>query len=161
VGDDARTVVPDKTIAEIDIRLVPESDGKRLLELFKKHLQNQGFYLTENEPTAEERQKFPDIIRFETGGIMPAFRTPIDNIYTTWLTQVLNRNSDEKVIKVRISGGTVPIAPFVNELKIPAITVPMVNPDNNQHSPNENLELEQVLYGLKTFYSLFTTPIQN
>lgn len=161
VGDDARTVVPDKTIAEIDIRLVPESDGKKLLELFKKHLQNQGFYLTENEPTAEERQKFPDIIRFETGGIMPAFRTPIDNIYTTWLTQVLNRNSDEKVIKVRISGGTVPIAPFVNELKIPAITVPMVNPDNNQHSPNENLELEQVLYGLKTFYSLFTTPIQN
>lgn len=161
VGDDARTVVPDKTIAEIDIRLVPESDGKRLLELFKKHLQSQGFYITENEPTVEERQKFPDIIRFEAGSIMPAFRTPIDNPYTTWLTQVLNQHSDEKVIKVRISGGTVPIAPFVNELKIPAITVPMVNPDNNQHSPNENLELKQVLYGLKTFYGLFTTPIQN
>ncbi|MDP2061031.1 MAG: peptidase dimerization domain-containing protein, partial [Flavobacteriaceae bacterium] len=161
VGDDARTVIPDKTITEIDIRLVPESDGKRLLELFKKHLQNQGFYITENEPTVEERQKYSDILRFETGSIMPAFRTPIDNPYTTWLTQVLNQHSDEKVIKVRISGGTVPIAPFVNELKIPAITVPMVNPDNNQHSPNENLELKQVLYGLKTFYGLFTTPIQN
>jgi len=37
----------------------------------------------------------------------------------------------------------------------------MVNPDNNQHSPNENLELKQLLYGLKTFYGLFTTPIQN
>ncbi|PKP42475.1 MAG: acetylornithine deacetylase, partial [Bacteroidetes bacterium HGW-Bacteroidetes-13] len=161
VGDDARTVVPDKTIAEIDIRLVPESDGKRLLELFKKHLQSQGFYIPENEPTVEERQKYSDILRFEAGSIMPAFRTPIDNPYTTWLTQVLNQHSDEKVIKVRISGGTVPIAPFVNELKIPAITVPMVNPDNNQHSPNENLELKQVLYGLKTFYGLFTTPIQN
>jgi len=161
VGDQARTVIPDKTIAEIDLRLVPESDGKRLLELFKKHLQNQGFYVTENDPTAEERQKFLDIIRFETGGIMPAFRTPINNPYTSWLTQILSQNSGGKVIKVRISGGTVPIAPFVNELKIPAITVPMVNADNNQHSPNENLELKQVLYGLKTFYNLFTTPIQN
>ncbi len=161
VGDDARTVIPDKTIAEIDIRLVPESDGKRLLDLFKKHLQNEGFYITENEPTVEERQKYSDILRFETGSIMPAFRTPIDNPYTTWITQVLNQHSDEKVIKVRISGGTVPIAPFVNELNIPAITVPMVNPDNNQHSPDENLELKQILYGLKTFYDLFTTPIQN
>jgi acetylornithine deacetylase/succinyl-diaminopimelate desuccinylase-like protein len=159
VGDDARTVIPDKTIAEIDIRLVPESDGKRLLELFKKHLQNQGFYITENEPTVEERQKYPDILRFETGSIMPAFRTPIDNPYTTWLTQVLNQHSDEKVIKVRISGGTVPIAPFVNELKIPAITLPMVNPDNNQHSPNENLKLENVYFGVQTFYQLLQTKM--
>lgn len=161
VGDEARTVIPDKAIAEIDIRLVPESDGKRLQELFKKHLQSQGFYVVENEPTAEERQKYADIIRFETGGIMPAFRTPIDNPYTPWLTQILSQNSGEKIVKVRISGGTVPISPFVNELKIPAITVPLVNPDNNQHSPNENLELKQVIYGLKTFYHLFTTPILN
>lgn len=161
VGDEARTVIPDKAIAEIDIRLVPESDGKRLQELFKKHLQNQGFYVVENEPTAEERHKYADIIRFETGGIMPAFRTPIDNPYTPWLTQILSQNSGEKIVKIRISGGTVPISPFVNELKIPAITVPLVNPDNNQHSPNENLELKQVIYGLKTFYNLFTTPIQN
>lgn len=161
VGADARTVIPDKTIAEIDLRLVPESDGKKLQELFKKHLQNQGFYITENEPTTAERQKYADIIRFEAGGVMDAFRTPIDNPYTDWLTKVLMEKADEKIIKIRISGGTVPIAPFVNELKIPAIIVPLVNPDNNQHSPNENLELKQVLYGLKTFYKLFTTPFQN
>ncbi|MBU2525213.1 MAG: M20/M25/M40 family metallo-hydrolase [Bacteroidetes bacterium] len=159
VGNDARTVVPDKTIAEIDIRLVPESDGQRLLDLFKKHLQDQGFYLTPNEPNAEERQKYSDIIRFETGGIMKAFRTPIDNPYTAWLTRVLKSHSEEKVIKIRISGGTVPIAPFVNELKIPAITLPMVNPDNNQHSPNENLKLENVYFGVQTFYQLLQTKI--
>jgi acetylornithine deacetylase/succinyl-diaminopimelate desuccinylase-like protein len=55
-------------------------------------------------------------------------------------------------------GGTVPIAPFVNALKIPAYIVPMVNPDNNQHSPNENLTIGQIDYGIKIFYALLSTP---
>ena len=55
-------------------------------------------------------------------------------------------------------GGTVPIAPFVNALKIPAYIVPLVNADNNQHSPNENITLGQVAYGIKFFERLLTTP---
>lgn len=39
----------------------------------------------------------------------------------------------------------------VNELKIPAYIVPMVNPDNNQHSPNENLKIGQIAYDIKAF----------
>jgi len=34
----------------------------------------------------------------------------------------------------------------------------MVNPDNNQHSPNENLKIGQIEYGIKTFYSLLSSP---
>jgi hypothetical protein len=30
----------------------------------------------------------------------------------------------------------------------------MVNPDNNQHSPNENLKIGQIAYGLRVFYAL-------
>ena len=41
----------------------------------------------------------------------------------------------------RTSGGSVPISPFVNVLNIPAVGVPTVNKDNNQHSPNENIKL--------------------
>jgi acetylornithine deacetylase/succinyl-diaminopimelate desuccinylase-like protein len=63
------------------------------------------------------------------------------------------------VIQIRTTGGTVPIAPFINELKIPAFIVPMVNPDNNQHSPNENLKIGQLAYGIKTFYGILTTKM--
>ncbi|HEY9117363.1 MAG TPA: M20/M25/M40 family metallo-hydrolase, partial [Roseivirga sp.] len=38
VGDEARTIVPDKAIATIDIRLVPESDGETLVGLVKEHI---------------------------------------------------------------------------------------------------------------------------
>jgi len=43
-------------------------------------------------------------------------------------------------------------------LNIPAYIVPLVNADNNQHSPNENITLGQVAYGIKFFERLLTTP---
>ena len=48
---------------------------------------------------------------------------------------------------------------ILNTLGIPAIILPLVNPDNNQHSPNENLRLGQINYGLQVFYSLLSTEI--
>jgi acetylornithine deacetylase/succinyl-diaminopimelate desuccinylase-like protein len=48
----------------------------------------------------------------------------------------------------------------VNALKIPAYIIPMVNPDNNQHSPNENLKIGQIEYGIKTFYKVLSTPFE-
>jgi len=56
-------------------------------------------------------------------------------------------------------GGTVPIAAFINELNIPAVIIPLVNPDNNQHSPNENLKIKNIKYGLQTFYSILSTAL--
>ena len=66
---------------------------------------------------------------------------------------------NDDVVQIRIMGGTVPIAPFINELKIPAFIVPMVNPDNNQHSPNENLKIGQLAYGIQTFYGILSNGI--
>ena len=54
-------------------------------------------------------------------------------------------------------GGTVPIARFINILKIPAVVVPLVNPDNNQHSPNENLRVGNYVDGVRTCLGILTT----
>ena len=45
-------------------------------------------------------------------------------------------------------GGTVPIAPFIEALGFPAVLMPMVNFDNNQHEENENLKLENLYEGI-------------
>ena len=47
----------------------------------------------------------------------------------------------EEPILIRTMGGSIPIAPIIDALDVPAATVPTVNMDNNQHSPNENLRL--------------------
>ena len=58
-----------------------------------------------------------------------------------------------------MSGGSIPISPFVNTLDIPAVTVPTVNRDNNQHSPNENIRLGDYRNGIKTILAILTEPL--
>ncbi len=159
VGEKARTIVPDKAVAEIDIRLVPESRGDRMKALVKEHIKKQGFYITDKEPSMEERLAHDRLVTLAEGTVTDAFRTDLDNPYGKHLVQLLNNTFKEEVVQIRIAGGTVPIAPFVNELKIPAFLLPMVNPDNNQHSPNENLKIGQIAYGLKVFYGLLSSEI--
>ncbi|PIE99862.1 MAG: acetylornithine deacetylase [Maribacter sp.] len=159
VGEKARTIVPKSATAEIDIRLVPESDGNRLKGLVKKHIQDQGFYIMDKVPTREDRLAHDKIATITEGSITNAFRTDLNSEYGGFLVDVLKKSFGEDVIQIRTMGGTVPIAPFINELKIPAFIVPMVNPDNNQHSPNENLKIGQIAYGIKAFYGILSTEM--
>ncbi|MEZ4811824.1 MAG: M20/M25/M40 family metallo-hydrolase [Allomuricauda sp.] len=157
IGEKARTIVPESATAELDLRLVVESDGNRLKKLVKDHIAKQGFYVLDHIPNKEERLAHDKVITVTEGSVTDAFRTDLDNAYGQFLVQTLKNTFGKDVIQIRTTGGTVPIAPFINELKIPAFIVPMVNPDNNQHSPNENLKIGQLAYGIKAFYGMLTT----
>ena len=157
VGDQARTIVPDKATAAIDMRLVPESNGNKLKQLVIDHIKKQGYHITTIEPTEAERKQFDNIVFVEEGSVTDAFRTDLNNVHAQKINESLTQQFNQDVVKIRIMGGTVPIVAFINELNIPAVIVPMVNPDNNQHSPNENLRIQHVFYGIEAFYSLLTT----
>lgn len=161
IGKNKRTIVPESATAELDLRLVPESDGNRLKGLVKKYIQSKGFYIIDKTPTREERMSHNKIMTFTEGSVTEAFRTDLNNPYGQFLVNTLNTTFEEEVVQIRIMGGTVPIAPFINELKIPAFIVPMVNPDNNQHSPNENLKISQIAYGIRAFYGILSSEIRN
>lgn len=159
VGKKARTIVPESATAELDLRLVPESDGTRLKDLVKKHIEKQGFHIMNTIPSRNERMTHDKIMTITEGSVTDAFRTDLTNIYGDFLVNTLKSKFGEDVVQIRIMGGTVPIAPFINELKIPAFIVPMVNADNNQHSPNENLKIGQIAYGIKVFYGILSTKM--
>ncbi|MFS4494149.1 M20/M25/M40 family metallo-hydrolase [Maribacter sp. 2308TA10-17] len=159
IGYKARTIIPESATAELDLRLVPESDGKRLKDLVKKHIEKQGFYIIDTIPTKEQRMAHDKIMTITERGVTDAFRTDLSNPYGEFLLNIIKNNFEEDVVQIRIMGGTVPISPFINELKIPAFIVPMVNPDNNQHSPNENLKIGQIAYGIEVFYGLLSTKM--
>jgi len=159
VGEKARTIVPESATAELDLRLVVESDGNRLKQLVKDHIAKQGYKVLDHEPSKEERLQFDKIVTVKERGVTDAFRTDLNDPYGIFIVNTLNNSFDKEVIQIRTMGGTVPISPFVNELKIPAFIVPVVNPDNNQHSPNENIKIGQLAYGIKTFYSILSSKI--
>ncbi|MEX0274867.1 MAG: M20/M25/M40 family metallo-hydrolase, partial [Flavobacteriaceae bacterium] len=154
VGQQARTIVPATATAELDLRLVPESDGNRLKKLVKNYIKDQGYMVLGGEPTMEQRMQHDKIVTLTERPVTPAFRTPLDNPYGQSLVKALESTFGEPPVQIRIMGGTVPIAHFISELQTPAFIVPMVNPDNNQHSPNENLKIGQIEYGIKAFYGV-------
>ncbi|MBO0322559.1 M20/M25/M40 family metallo-hydrolase [Muricauda sp. CAU 1633] len=159
IGDKARTIVPESATAELDLRLVVETDGNRLKKLVKDHITKQGYKVFDHVPTKEERMAHDKVVTITEGSVTDAFRTDLDNAYGQFLVKTLGEQFGKDVIQIRTTGGTVPIAPFINELKIPAFIVPMVNPDNNQHSPNENLKIGQLAYGIKAFYGMLTSEM--
>ncbi len=156
VGGNVTNIVPDKCIAEIDIRTVPESDPERLIMLVKGHIEAKGFYITGDEPTDEERMRYERIVKFEKPSWYRAFRTSMDSAPGKWLNSALTRAFGEEPVKLRILGGSLPVAPFINAIGAPAIIVPAVNPDNNQHGPDENLRLGNYRDGIKTMLAIFT-----
>ncbi len=156
VQKEVRTIIPGFAIAEIDIRLVPESNSDYLVNLVKNHIEAQGYHFVEGEPTDEERQKYTNLISFTYENSYKAFRTEYDTDIGVWLNKAMIRAFGKEPIRKRISGGSIPIAPFVSTLGIPAVTVPTVNSDNNQHSPNENLRLGNLKEGIRTCLAILT-----
>ncbi|WP_461445123.1 M20/M25/M40 family metallo-hydrolase [Maribacter sp.] len=154
INEKVRTIIPGWARAEIDVRLVLESDPKRLLNLIKSHVQDQGYVVIDTEPTKEERLKHHKIATLTTEISYQSFRTDFDSEVGLWLRSALGKAFGEEPIMIRMSGGSIPISPFVSTLGIPAVTVPTVNRDNNQHSPNENIRLGNYREGIKTMIAI-------
>lgn len=148
VGDEARTVIPPRATAEIDIRLVKESDAERLVGLLREHIEALGYLIIETEPTDEQRLRHPKLLKFSHEVSYGAFRSDFDSAAGRMARGGMQLLYGEEPILIRTMGGSIPIAPIVETLGIPAATVPTVNIDNNQHSPNENLRLGNFLEGI-------------
>ncbi len=159
INEKVRTIIPDWARAEIDVRLVLESDPERLLQLIKEHIQQEGYHVLDREPNEEERMTHPKIATFTTEISYQSFRTDFDSEVGLWLRRALNKAFGQEPIMIRMSGGSIPISPFVTTLGIPAVTVPTVNRDNNQHSPNENLRLGNYREGIKTMIAILTEKL--
>lgn len=159
VGAEVRTVIPASAIAEIDVRLVKAVDPERLISLIRKHIEDQGYHLLENrEPTDEERRRHPRLVSFFSEISYQAFQTDEQGETAQWLRRALTRGFNEEPVNIRLMGGSIPISPFVNTLGVPAVGVPGVQLDNNQHSPNENLRVGNYIDGIRTYLAVLTEP---
>ena len=160
-GADVRTVIPATATAEFDIRLVPESDPERLIGLLREHIEEQGYHLLDRAPDDDERMRHARLATFTSSIAYGAFRTPFDSLPGRWTNRALTKLNGEPPIRIRNFGGSIPIAPFVQVLGIPAVVVPTVNPDNNQHSPNENLRLKDFVRGIETMVAVLQEPLES
>lgn len=160
-GDKPKTVIPKIAMANIDVRLVVETDGKAQLDKVKAHIKNLGYLVLDRDPTDEERLKHKKIVKFTRSNGVNAFRTDLNSNLGTTLRKSMTEVFGEVPISIRTMGGTVPIISAVKTLDIPAIIVPMVNMDNNQHSPNENIRIGNIREGIKMCIAILQTSIND
>jgi acetylornithine deacetylase/succinyl-diaminopimelate desuccinylase-like protein len=150
VGAGARTIIPDRATAAMDIRLVKETRSDDLVEKLRAHVRAQGYYLVDGEPTDGERamySKIAAIVVSETS--TSAFRTSPLDPQARRIADGIRNAFGAPPVQLRTLGGTVPIAPFIDALGFPAVLVPTVNFDNNQHEENENLRLGNLFQAIE------------
>ena len=160
-GKGLKTVIPEYAKADIDVRLVVETDGKEQLEKIKNHIKSRGFLVLDRLPTDKERLSNNKIVTFTSNSGVNAFRTPLNSTFGKKLRKSLTKTFGEEPVSIRTMGGTVPIIPAINKLKIPAIIVPMVNMDNNQHNPNENIRIGNIRQGIKICLAILNTSFNE
>ena len=148
VGKESRTIIPSTATAEIDIRLVRESNYEYLLDLLRTHIRELGYHVIDHLPSNEERLTHSDIVTFTHEFSYNAYRSDFDAAAGRMARAGMRHLYGEEPILIRTSGGSVPISPFVETLGVPAAKVPTVNIDNNQHSPNENIRLGNFIEGI-------------
>ena len=156
VGQDSRTIIPPTATAELDVRLVAESDPERLIGLIRAHVEEQGFHVLDREPTDAERAEYPRIASFTYDISYAAFRSYFDSPAGVMARGGMRHLYGEEPILIRTMGGSIPISPIIEALNVPAASVPTVNIDNNQHSPNENLRMGNFIEGIAILMSVLS-----
>ncbi len=158
VGAQVRTIVPPSATAEIDMRLVKNVTPQAAVERLEAHLRKQGYTVVRDEPTAEQRLAHPDLVQVRSGHGTPATRTPIDTPLSHALITAVRRAVTEEPVLLPTLGGTVPMHRFETALGVPVYGLPIVNFDNNQHAPDENLRLGNLWRGIVLYASLLRMP---
>ncbi|HKO95637.1 MAG TPA: M20/M25/M40 family metallo-hydrolase [Pyrinomonadaceae bacterium] len=159
VGVLARNVIPTTATAVLDLRLVKGNDYKRQVQRLTAHIRKQGFYITEHEPTQEERLRHPLIAKVvHRSGGYNAERTRMDLPISLALVSAVQSTSKDRIVKLPTAGGSLPLSIISANLKTVTITVPIANYDNNQHAENENVRLQNLWDGIETYVALMTMP---
>jgi acetylornithine deacetylase/succinyl-diaminopimelate desuccinylase-like protein len=156
-GADARTIIPDTATAALDLRLVKETPVRAMIEKIMAHIRAQGYHVIETDPDDATRLRYPRIAKVVIRGGTDAYRTSPLLPESRLVVAALERMFGERPIQIRTSGATVSAATsLIGTFGFPAISLPIVNFDNNQHGENENLRLGHLFTGIQSIAAVLT-----
>jgi acetylornithine deacetylase/succinyl-diaminopimelate desuccinylase-like protein len=144
-GEKASNVITTEAVATLDLRQVLGTDYLKQIELVKQYIKEQGYYIIEREPTDEERLQYDKIVKIHIGnGGYNAQRTPLDLPISQRVIKAVQSATARQLISEPTSGGSLPLYLFEKYLNTRVINLCVVNHDNNQHSENENVRIQNL-----------------
>jgi len=138
-GPGSKTVLPHEASVKCDIRLVEAMSVSKTLARIKAHVARHA----------------PEVELIYQGGMEPS-KTPLESPYTAPILDALRAGQAEKPLLVPSAGGSLPDYVFTKILGVPAFGTPYANPDERNHAPNENMEIERFIKGIRSGAALLT-----
>lgn len=138
-GPGMKTVLPCEAFVKCDIRLVEPLTPDYVFEKVAAHVELHA----------------PDVEFIPLNGMLPS-KTPMDSPYAEAISKAVKAARGVEPLLYPTVGGSLPDYVFTKILKKPAFVVPYANADEANHAPNENLEIERFIDGIKTGAALLT-----
>lgn len=154
-GNQASNVIPASATATMDVRLVKGMDPQKSAQLVIDHIRKQGFYVVDKQPGADVRLAHEKVAMVTIRGGEAAIRTPMALPISQEVIRVVESARGPSV-KLPNMGGSLPLVSVERPLGTRTIVIPIGNHDNNQHSYNENLRLQNLWDGIELMAALLT-----
>ena len=154
-GAQASNVIPATATATIDIRLVKRMTIARTQQVVRDHLRQQGYFVVDTEPAAEIRRAHPRVVKLEFTRGAEAERTSMELPVSQEVIRTIE-SVRGPAVKLPTMGGQLPLGAIIRPFNVPLVVVPMVNHDNNQHGPDENLRIQNLWDGIELMAALLT-----
>ena len=122
--------------------------GNYVRESIERHLTTQGWHVIHEAPTREQRLAHDRLVRLQWDEGYPALRTPLDLPAAGALARVIEEATGQKPLQAPTLGGSLPLHLFEDVLPAPFLVLPVVNHDNRQHGPDENLRVQNLWDGI-------------
>lgn len=132
-GPGTKTVLPHEAFVKCDMRLVESQTPEEIFTKVEAHV----------------KKHAPDVEFIRMGSMAPS-KTPLDSPFAAPLLAALTEAQGEEPLLVPAMGGSLPDYVWTKTLGIPSFVVPYANADEANHAPNENMELDRFITGIKT-----------
>jgi acetylornithine deacetylase/succinyl-diaminopimelate desuccinylase-like protein len=132
-GPGTQTVLPSQAVAKCDVRLVHAQRADDVYQKLEAHVARHA----------------PGVELVRQGSMEPS-RTPMDSPFTDPIRAGMAAAQGAEPLLVPMLGGSLPLYVFTGVLGLPTFGIPLGNPDQANHAPNENLDLERFHTGVKT-----------
>jgi len=150
-----RNAIDPEATAGFDLRLTPGMSVAGARAAIEAHVRARGYWLVERPPAPEDRLLHPAIARIEWAD--EGYPAAVSNPKMPGVARVMAVMREATADAVSIAplmGGSLPIASIGEVLGTPFVIAPIVNADNNQHAPNENLRMKEFRRGIALYAAL-------
>jgi acetylornithine deacetylase/succinyl-diaminopimelate desuccinylase-like protein len=156
VTGQGRTIIPATAQARLDLRFVKGVDPAKQFDRLVAHIRKQGYFIVDKEPDADTRGAHALMASVTRVGGYPAGRTPMDTPIARAISKAVADAAGGPIVRLPTIGGSAPFYLFSDVLKVPTIGLSIVNFDNNQHGPNENVRIKNIWEGIEAMAAILT-----